>query len=167
MQKAHWCELELGQKRRDAVVSGPRIHASIAVPLEELHGTLDTAQAVGRPPATVVEVGFLPSVHCLIRRLPLRVADKQWCTVDSLSSRHNLHHQDPTGRELNLPPAVAAAANLWPADRFDGDHVLSHLERMSHIHGNHRSEEHTSELQSLRHLVCRLLLEKKKETQST
>src|SRR5438045_8099416 len=27
----------------------------------------------------------------------------------------------------------------------------------------HRSEEHTSELQSLRHLVCRLLLEKKKE----
>src|SRR5438045_4464882 len=30
-----------------------------------------------------------------------------------------------------------------------------------------RSEEHTSELQSLRHLVCRLLLEKKKKTQKT
>src|SRR5262245_35291933 len=30
----------------------------------------------------------------------------------------------------------------------------------------HRSEEHTSELQSLRHLVCRLLLEKKKTTHS-
>src|SRR5258705_9746596 len=28
-----------------------------------------------------------------------------------------------------------------------------------------RSEEHTSELQSLRHLVCRLLLEKKKKMQ--
>src|SRR5258705_7054515 len=28
--------------------------------------------------------------------------------------------------------------------------------------GYKRSEEHTSELQSLRHLVCRLLLEKKK-----
>src|SRR5438045_5508111 len=28
--------------------------------------------------------------------------------------------------------------------------------------GAERSEEHTSELQSLRHLVCRLLLEKKK-----
>src|SRR5205814_9510973 len=28
--------------------------------------------------------------------------------------------------------------------------------------GPRRSEEHTSELQSLRHLVCRLLLEKKK-----
>src|ERR1039458_6472895 len=29
-------------------------------------------------------------------------------------------------------------------------------------HVRKRSEEHTSELQSLRHLVCRLLLEKKK-----
>src|SRR5437899_11480128 len=28
-----------------------------------------------------------------------------------------------------------------------------------------RSEEHTSELQSLRHLVCRLLLEKKKKNE--
>src|SRR5438309_9347668 len=30
-----------------------------------------------------------------------------------------------------------------------------------------RSEEHTSELQSQFHLVCRLLLEKKKKTQTT
>src|SRR5436853_2415604 len=30
-----------------------------------------------------------------------------------------------------------------------------------------RSEEHTSELQSLRHLVCRLLLEKKNTTNTT
>src|SRR5437899_6917520 len=30
-----------------------------------------------------------------------------------------------------------------------------------------RSEEHTSELQSLRHLVCRLLLEKKKKKHKT
>src|SRR5947199_6813926 len=36
-------------------------------------------------------------------------------------------------------------------DRQDGARFLS------------RSEEHTSELQSLRHLVCRLLLEKKKK----
>src|SRR5205814_9570687 len=35
------------------------------------------------------------------------------------------------------------------------------VERFSTVTGK-RSEEHTSELQSLRHLVCRLLLEKKK-----
>src|SRR2546422_8157848 len=34
-------------------------------------------------------------------------------------------------------------------------------------HGPHRSEEHTSELQSRLHLVCRLLLEKKKKNQYT
>src|SRR5205814_4242583 len=32
---------------------------------------------------------------------------------------------------------------------------------------DYRSEEHTSELQSLRHLVCRLLLEKKKTACTT
>src|SRR5262245_64651075 len=37
--------------------------------------------------------------------------------------------------------------------RRELEKLLLHLER---------SEEHTSELQSLRHLVCRLLLEKKK-----
>src|SRR5205814_10267614 len=49
-------------------------------------------------------------------------------------------------------PAIpnAAAAALSPATPTSGM-MLSY-----------RSEEHTSELQSLRHLVCRLLLEKKK-----
>src|SRR5258705_9534023 len=42
----------------------------------------------------------------------------------------------------------------------------SHRERMIAAHED-RSEEHTSELQSLRHLVCRLLLEKKKIKQNT
>src|SRR5258705_4415051 len=38
-----------------------------------------------------------------------------------------------------------------------------HRARLARGAGAHpRSEEHTSELQSLRHLVCRLLLEKKK-----
>src|SRR3712207_6868126 len=34
-------------------------------------------------------------------------------------------------------------------------------------HGDRRSEEHTSELQSRQYLVCRLLLEKKKKTHNT
>src|SRR3712207_7523396 len=36
-------------------------------------------------------------------------------------------------------------------------------EKMSKSLGNTRSEEHTSELQSLQYLACRLLLEKKKQ----
>src|SRR3712207_8053033 len=38
------------------------------------------------------------------------------------------------------------------------EHVGHHLGQL----GEHRSEEHTSELQSRQYLVCRLLLEKKK-----
>src|SRR5690606_16578021 len=40
-----------------------------------------------------------------------------------------------------------------------------HCPRVHHAHGLRRSEEHTSELQSRENLVCRLLLEKKKELQ--
>src|SRR5258705_9520822 len=40
-----------------------------------------------------------------------------------------------------------------------------HAQKIIHDKGDPlRSEEHTSELQSLRHLVCRLLLEKKNTT---
>src|SRR2546425_6223609 len=55
---------------------------------------------------------------------------------------------------------------------FEGDGLLSREERLPplgalgtsslHLVGEARSEEHTSELQSLAYLVCRLLLEKKK-----
>src|SRR5258706_15998582 len=44
--------------------------------------------------------------------------------------------------------------------RHEEDHGLN-VQRQS---GQDRSEEHTSELQSLTNLVCRLLLEKKKKT---
>src|ERR1035438_3288179 len=37
------------------------------------------------------------------------------------------------------------------------DHAIAVIARVLHDEGSHRSEEHTSELQSLRHLVCRLL----------
>src|SRR2546422_5308622 len=40
---------------------------------------------------------------------------------------------------------------------------LQHLETSATIAISQRSEEHTSELQSRLHLVCRLLLEKKKK----
>src|SRR5262245_64883466 len=54
-------------------------------------------------------------------------------------------------------PARRLSACAYPScgltDRVRGAHIFALM----------RSEEHTSELQSLRHLVCRLLLEKKKK----
>src|SRR2546425_9398548 len=44
---------------------------------------------------------------------------------------------------------------------------VEQLQRRPRTAAIRRSEEHTSELQSLAYLVCRLLLEKKKKTTST
>src|SRR2546422_1743935 len=46
-------------------------------------------------------------------------------------------------------------------------HELKHAKDASHSYTTTRSEEHTSELQSRLHLVCRLLLEKKKRPHTT
>src|SRR5690554_7246526 len=46
--------------------------------------------------------------------------------------------------------------------REDFGELLSEKDK-ANIQDNNRSEEHTSELQSRPHLVCRLLLEKKKK----
>src|SRR2546425_7273109 len=48
-----------------------------------------------------------------------------------------------------------------------GPRALGREGRRRRPHRRGRSEEHTSELQSLAYLVCRLLLEKKKKTMET
>src|SRR5205814_5751660 len=68
------------------------------------------------------------------------------------------------------PPTLFPYTTLFRslADAHGADLVGFHeldvqtlAERLGQAGGGIRSEEHTSELQSLRHLVCRLLLEKK------
>src|SRR5262245_64711628 len=54
--------------------------------------------------------------------------------------------------EINGKPRLACMTRM---DTFESDAVITVQPVKT------RSEEHTSELQSLRHLVCRLLLEKK------
>src|SRR2546429_6286993 len=61
--------------------------------------------------------------------------------------------------------------------RCSGGHAAQHDEQIGEVqlaenkandrHDQVRSEEHTSELQSRLHLVCRLLLEKKKKRRKT
>src|SRR2546425_6552622 len=63
--------------------------------------------------------------------------------------------------------ALVAPAVSWAADEDDVPALLDHIilgcsDLDRGIDLLERSEEHTSELQSLAYLVCRLLLEKKK-----
>src|SRR5437870_10439338 len=79
-------------------------------------------------------------------------------------ARKELPRARPRGLE---PPLRSHAAALGPASAFRG--IRSRAERAhGELSSRHlvrddrsgRSEEHTSELQSRGHLVCRLLLEK-------
>src|SRR5262249_62158224 len=70
-----------------------------------------------------------------------------WQAADTL---HNVTFPHP--RSGDLYP-IAGTWTRWVADSVTIDGARS---------GTARSEEHTSELQSLTNLVCRLLLEKKK-----
>src|SRR6266487_5825867 len=72
---------------------------------------------------------------------------------------------DRLGRPRHAPGADPARRTLERVRR----RADAGTRRLLHPHDQHaglaRSEEHTSELQSPVHLVCRLLLEKKKKTQ--
>src|SRR5947199_5794498 len=81
------------------------------------------------------------------------------------------------GNIINLPKEIGKLKNLQILDLNNSNIInlpdaLGELKKLKilglddnkiiHLLETLRSEEHTSELQSLRHLVCRLLLEKKK-----
>src|SRR2546422_2281187 len=62
----------------------------------------------------------------------------------------------------SIPPQIIVSTNYTGADAVTIEQsVATPLEQQ--MNGVDRSEEHTSELQSRLHLVCRLLLEKKKK----
>src|SRR5689334_23658427 len=72
--------------------------------------------------------------------------------------RLRLLHEAGGHRRARLLPAHHALPAVGV--RFTG--ALQQGEALRHPDDRQRSEEHTSELQSQFHLVCRLLLEKKK-----
>src|SRR5205823_14795600 len=77
------------------------------------------------------------------------------------SGHHRDLHSFPTRRSSDLyKPIIVAYRNGAPVRLTDVAKVFDGTENL----GDVRSEEHTSELQSLAYLVCRLLLEKKKQT---
>src|SRR2546422_2375002 len=83
----------------------------------------------------------------MIRRPPRSTLFPYTTLFRSQSIRSVYHTATRSPRRENLYAKVLLACALAPTDDL----------------GYFRSEEHTSELQSRLHLVCRLLLEKKKK----
>src|SRR5258706_10712245 len=96
----------------------------------------------------------------MIRRPPRSTLFPYTTLFRSLDGWLALHHQGSSallvGVVVSVDGFVTAATGWSPINRLLGKDT----------HYVDRSEEHTSELQSLTNLVCRLLLEKKKKNKT-
>src|ERR1039458_10697271 len=113
-----------------------------------------------------MDCGWWPWVHlCLL----------DWCSSQPVSTQSgqkfcaevsDLCCLEVRACRLRLPsrfyPRSSISAADWPPEPV---RLVGAPEGSPSKVGRCRSEEHTSELQSLRHLVCRLLLEKKSTLQ--
>src|SRR5690625_6173736 len=89
------------------------------------------------------------------RRLLASAAITITATAGLAGAAQAAGHEPPSGELTGCPDGAVC---LYPEDSWNWGNP-------SHVffdQGTHRSEEHTSELQSRGHLVCRLLLEKTK-----
>ena len=77
----------------------------------------------------------------------------------------SLHDALPISGQTYGVALVAAVATAFNGLALFGDSAIAGVATAANVAltGFQRSEEHTSELQSLTNLVCRLLLEKKKK----
>src|SRR2546427_4706623 len=73
-------------------------------------------------------------------------------------SKYSTQAQGADVNTKGICPAALGSKDQQPA-------AYNPANKMFYVPTNHRSEEHTSELQSQSNLVCRLLLEKKKKKQ--
>src|SRR5689334_25221225 len=97
-------------------------------------------------------------MHLLSRWTPFAFSVFFHCTAASVIYTLSLHDALPISRPAVLPrpePGPRPTRFFLWVEPFAGFRLLRLIAIMN------RSEEHTSELQSQFHLVCRLLLEKK------
>src|SRR5205814_6109887 len=103
-------------------------------------------------PTTPTPHPYTPSLH---DALPISSAAPGTGIVGSTIQYHG------TADRYSLSGATAVGTLYSNATTATSNPAVT-LRSVGSSGGQARSEEHTSELQSLRHLVCRLLLEKKK-----
>src|SRR5215472_18349245 len=109
-----------------------------------------------------------PSYFCTCWKVrPSALASVSWFIPNS---RRRILMRPPTCTSIGfgtpvprpyLGAEVGSSSSF--ADLFNARSPLRRSTEGCNATARSRSEEHTSELQSLRHLVCRLLLEKKKQ----
>src|SRR3989441_10755777 len=121
-----------------------------------------TAQLPQRPTLPTSESGGVPTVAATpslpMAPAELRLPEERWAPPDTDEAIPLVAPDIP----CSLPQVLQAASQRVKELTVNLDRFAA-IERIEHREvDKKRSEEHTSELQSLAYLVCRLLLEKKK-----
>src|SRR5688572_9245033 len=126
-------------------------HQAMRVPLK-----LRASGARKRAPSSAIDSGLFGSGPAIALRNRARSATDRAIGPDTDSGDHELESEGTRPGDGRKPTMLQNAAGL----RSDPPVSLpSAIGTIPHA----RSEEHTSELQSQSNLVCRLLLEKKKQ----
>src|ERR1035438_10608556 len=87
-------------------------------------------------------------------------------TIEAAGRRRHPRSRPTAAWKPTTPISLARPSSSNPTlGWFDQSDPFKLTKPTCAVRPTPRSEEHTSELQSLRHLVCRLLLEKKKKKQ--
>src|ERR1035441_877275 len=117
---------------------------------------------------------LLIGVERTVEEVEALEADLQLVRLADLEVLEDAEFIVVVGGSMNVRKAEGAVVSLGGCRKARGVEVLVRLQTLARIAGDEgngglvrssgdgvvaRSEEHTSELQSLRHLVCRLLLE--------
>src|SRR5205823_14493788 len=107
--------------------------------------------------------GLKAPTSCMNTKDQVNAQNEMLAYQHILSTAHGDHrnlHSFPTRRSSDLVQKWTVSTVDLTCTYFDKSNKIMLEEQIPKI--SVRSEEHTSELQSLAYLVCRLLLEKKK-----
>src|SRR5690625_6431788 len=103
-----------------------------------------------------------PLLHQVPHGISRQQIDFDWRTRGPVIGdlQHGRPTQPPMGKQHGLNETLPSTSDVYR--QRDPSQLLSQAQQLAG-----RSEEHTSELQSRGHLVCRLLLEKNKQVAAT
>src|SRR2546425_533073 len=154
--------------RRDGAVTRDEAlaHCRAIVAATDLPVSADLEKGFGDAPAAAAETIRLAAGAGLVGgSIEDATGDKTTPLYDIGQATERVAAAVQAARALPFPFTLTARAEGFLRGNTNLDDAIARLQAFEKA-GADRSEEHTSELQSLAYLVCRLLLEKKKKKRS-